>query len=297
MSWKDTAKELRFRQGLSLTQTAHALESEFPDKTQIQVYEKVKRFLRDTKEYSDKRFVYTGKEKFTYEFDAPIHLYPLGDFHVGAEGCLLKLLEQYLDMIYDDPVGYIILVGDLIENAVQGGKGSIFSQTMPPDKQKEKVLTLLDRFAKEDRILFGCSANHCERAFRTCGVDIMGDIFRTLNILDRYNFTQGFVSIKIKGNKKPFNIYCTHNIGKSDIAIQNKCRNFSDIDLFIAGHIHTPKTVFVAQQAFSGKMREILAIIVTSWMRNEHYAVSAAYSLASMRKHKIIVGEEVEVLS
>ena len=296
-SWKEKAKELRFEQGMSWSNMAKELQDEFPTLSEHQVHEKIRRFLRREDDYNTSRFVYTGKQIFEYEFDEPIHLYPTGDWHIGAEGCLLKQLEKYLDEVWADPIGYLVLTGDLCETATQGSKSSVFSQTMNPQKQKEKVLTLLDRFAQADRILFGTNANHEIRVFRTCGIDIMADIFSNLGILDRYNFSQGFIKIKIKGNKKPFNIYATHSLGKSETAIQNKCRNFVDVDLFIGGHIHTPKLIYVAMRFFAGKTREIVALIVTAWLQDENYAISAAYSISSMRTQMVEVGKELKVIS
>lgn len=294
MYWYETAKRLRFEEGKSWTQIAKALQSEFPDLTEHEIHEKVRRKLRREPEYQNTRFVYTDKRHFYYEFDHEIHLYPGGDWHLGAHGCKERKILQYLDKVYADPIGYLILIGDLSNNSTKDSKGSAYMDVLTPRVQKERIMCMLDRFAKEGRILFMCSANHEKRTFDATGQDLMYDIAVGIGSLDRYNFTDGFIHIKI-GNKK-YNIYATHNLGKSEARLKSKSRNYTDVDLLIGGHIHDPKVIPTVQQCSNGRTREIKTIIVPAWVQDEDYAINAGYELVSMANPVVILGEELRVM-
>lgn len=291
MYWKERAKELRFEQGVSWTQIAKELQCEFPMLSEHQVLERVRRFLRSEDEYTCSRFAYTGNNKFAYEFDRPITIYPLGDWHVGASGFRQKELLEYLAEIKKDESGKIILLGDLCDNAIQNSKGDIFKQTMPPQKQKEKVLEWLEPL--RDKVLFGCNSNHEERTFRTTGIDIMQDIFTTLDMLEKYNFTEGFINLNVMG--KTTKTYASHNVGKGDTKLKGKAREFSDIDIIFGGHGHDPSVVVSRQRDSKGKARDIRTVICGAWQEDEHYAIAAAYGQVSLLQPIVTIGENKKI--
>lgn len=291
MYWKDKARQLRFEDGMSWTGIAKELKDEFPMLSEHQVLERVRRFLRREDEYTCSRFAYTGNNKFSYEFDRPITIYLLGDWHVGASGFQEKALLKYLEEIKQDESGYIVLVGDLCDNAIQNSKGDIFKQTMTPQKQKEKVLEWL--FPLRDKILFGCNSNHEERTFRTTGQDIMYDIFMGLDLLDRYNFTEGFITLNVMG--KTVKTYATHNLGKGDAKLKGRAREFSDIDIIFGGHVHDPSIVPARQRDSKGKARDIRVVLCGAWQEDEHYAIAAAYGQVSLLQPIVTIGENKRI--
>lgn len=293
MFWKSMAKKMRFEDGESWTSIAKKLQPEFPGMSEHQVLERVRRYLRREDEYTTSRFVYTGNNKFKYEFDRPIKLFPLGDLHIGASGFKEKLLVEYLQEIKRTENGYVILLGDLCDNAIQNSKGDIFKQTIPPQKQKEKVLGWLEPL--RDRILFGCNSNHEERTFRMTGQDVMYDIFVALDLLSRYNFTEGFVDLNVMG--KTTKTYATHNLGKGDAKLKRKAIEFSDIDIMFGGHTHDPSIVVTRQRDSNGKAREIRTVICNAWQEDEHYAIAAAYGQVSLLSPTVWIGENKKIIA
>jgi len=303
-SWIEKAEELKFRKvnPLSWTALAYEMHPMFPELTEKQTLEKVRGALRKSDKYEGKQkdqkkapvestFTYSGKKKFFYKFDHDINLYGFGDLHLGAESCLEAEAKEYLQKIYDDPIGYVIIPGDLIENAVQGGKSAVFSQTMSPQRQKETAMNWLKKLADEGRILFGCSANHEERTIRITGSDVMYDMMNGLGLLDRYNFTEGYITIEVPG--KRHEIYCTHNFGKAETKLKNKARCFMNVDLVISGHIHDPRVARIAQKLPNGKQREILVVVINAWLYDEHYGISAGYEPVALTPQVVHLGKKM----
>lgn len=282
IDWKEKAKDLKFNDGLSWSELSSAMQEYFPDLDTHQVYEKVRRYLRDVPEYN-KMPIHKSKTIFQYESDKKISLYIIGDVHCGAWGFMEKEYKAYVKEIQDDDNAVVVIVGDLIDNATQGSKGCVFSQRMSPQKQKEKSIEYL--YPIRDKIIFVTAGNHEERTFRQTGSDIMYDICSGLNVLDKYNYVQGYV--KIKSGKQNYNIYATHNIGKVEATIRKQCKSFADIDLFVSGHIHTPKVQTIAQKTFGGKERYIKSVVCAAWLRDESYSISAAYEPCSFEQPRI----------
>ena len=54
-----------------------------------------------------------------------VNIYPLADLHIGSRYFKRKRLEQDLQVILDDPNGYLILNGDLVNNTVKDSVGDI----------------------------------------------------------------------------------------------------------------------------------------------------------------------------
>lgn len=47
------------------------------------------------------------------------HIYLLGDVHLGAKECLETEFAKFLQTVKDDYAGYLILLGDLLNNGVK----------------------------------------------------------------------------------------------------------------------------------------------------------------------------------
>ena len=284
MSWQERVKEL-FSSDMSINQTAYAIQAEyFPDVKFDTVRDRVRNIKRRGPDYKKDipKLDYGGNNKYSYSFDK-INLYPLGDLHIGAYGFAEKKLKAYIRQIEQDEYGKVILLGDLLDNATIGSKGNVYSQRMTPQKQKETAIELL--YPIRDKILYVCSGNHCQRTYEKTGSDIMKDICMGLGTVDRYHPVAGY--IKIKAGKQTYNIYATHNLGKGEAKLTAIAKSFIGIDLLLGGHIHTPKNITVPQKEYGGAQIDTKVVIVSSWLIDENYAVSAAYEPVSMQQYVI----------
>lgn len=288
MEWKKTAEALKFDDGLSWTDLARRMMPFFPELSETQVLEKVRRALRDSTRYHAEKP--KGKtDHFTYESADEVHLYIVSDVHCGAHGFAEKAFKKYIEQIRLDDKAAVLILGDLIDNATQGSKGCVFSQRVAPQKQIETVIEMLTPI--RDKIIFMCIGNHEERSFRQTGNDPGYTIGLGLQCLDRYNYVHGFITIAALGKK--YKIYATHNIGRSESKLKTMARAHPDCDVIVGGHIHQTKVVPVHQQLHNGSVKTTYAITGNAWLKDESYSISAAYEPVGMEPPIIIFAERV----
>lgn len=290
--WKKEAERLKFDEGLSWTAVYREMAPYFPELTDKQVEEKVRRALRNSKRYHAAPVPRKSRDHFTYSSDDEVHLYIVSDVHIGAHGFEERAFQRYIAEIESDPLAAVIILGDLIDNAVQGSKGCVFSQRMMPQKQIERVIELL--YPIKEKIIFFCLGNHEERSFRQTGNDPGYTVCLGLDCIDKYNYVHGFITINAAG--KTYKLYATHNIGRAESKLKTMARAHPDCDLVIGGHIHQAKVVPVAQQLHSGKIKTTYAVTGKAWLKDESYAISAAYEPVSDVQPLIILGDGLRVV-
>lgn len=288
--WQNESERLKFIEGKSWTELTEIMMPYFPELTDKQVLEKVRSYLRRSDKYHA-AIPTKNKSHFSYISTGEVHLYIAADVHKGAHGFAEKEFKRYVAKIQSDPLAVVIVLGDLIDNATQGSKGCVFSQREMPQKQIESIIHLL--YPIKEKIIFFTIGNHEERTFRQTGSDPGYTMCLGLGCLDKYNYVHGYITITACG--KPYKIYATHNIGKSESKLKTSARSHPDCDLVIGAHVHTPKVVPVFQQLHSGKIRTQYAIVCNAWLNDESYAISAAYEPTGMTPPVIVLNENISV--
>jgi UDP-2,3-diacylglucosamine pyrophosphatase LpxH len=290
LDWKTEAERLKFDDGLSWTELAGRMAPFFPELSETQVLEKVRRALRRSERYHAEK-PKGSKDHFFYESADEVHLYIVSDVHIGAHGFDKRSFLQYIARIQADDKAAVIVLGDMIDNATQGSKGCVFSQRMMPQKQIERIIEYLTPI--QDKIIFFCIGNHEERTFRQTGSDPGYTMCLGLNCLDKYNYVHGFITVRAKG--KTYKLYATHNIGKAESKLKTMARSHPDCDAIIGGHIHQAKVVPVAQQLHNGKIKTTYAVTGCAWLKDESYSISAAYEPVSTEPPVIVLGDKLRV--
>lgn len=289
--WKSEAERLKFDEGLSWSEVYGSLRHLFPELTDKQVEEKIRRAMRYSERYHAGKPP-ASKDHFVYESSEDVHLYIVADAHCGAHGFQRVAFERYIKGIARDDKAAVVVLGDMIDNATQGSKGCSFSQRIMPQKQIETAISMLTPI--RDKIIFFCIGNHEERTFRQTGSDPGYTMCMGLGCLDKYNYVHGFITVRACG--KTYKIYATHNIGRSECKLKTMARSHPDCELVLGGHIHQEKVVPVAQQLHSGKIRTTYAVTSNSWLKDESYAISGAYEPVGMNPPKILLGETLSVV-
>ena len=63
------------------------------------------------------------KDKF---YDVPqLNIYPLGDAHIGSKECNVELLKQWVDMVQNDPLGRVVIIGDMMNMGLKNSKSNV----------------------------------------------------------------------------------------------------------------------------------------------------------------------------
>lgn len=175
------------------------------------------------------------KHKFS---TAPfINIYPLGDVHLGSKECDLELFNQWVETVRQDPFGYVVIIGDMMNMGLRNSKSNVYEETLNPMEQKELCYELLSPIA--DRILAGCSGNHEHRAVKEVGMNPLYDVFCRMRIEDRYRENVCFLKLtvgKVGANNNTYGVVLTHGSSKKKDLDWTYAVDGSDV--FISGHTH-----------------------------------------------------------
>lgn len=167
-----------------------------------------------------------------------LNLYPFGDVHIGSKECNLELFKKLIDTIKNDPFGYAVIVGDMMNMGLKNSKSNVYEEVLNPLQQKETCYELLKPIA--NKILAACSGNHESRSVREVGTNPLYDVFCRLQIENVYRENACFIKINLgKRNKQrqvSYGVVLTH--GKSFNKDQRWSYSVDNCDLFISGHTH-----------------------------------------------------------
>lgn len=171
-----------------------------------------------------------------------LHVYAIGDVHVGSPQYNDEVIRRKIQIIRDDPIAVVCVCGDLGDFGLKNGKcpTNIYQATMQPKEQQEFIIDLFAPIA--DKITAFVPGNHEDRLTRETGIDPMLTIACRLGIEDTYRENVAitkYIFGSQEGNKGKRNAF----IGvTSHGSTRNKHRKFiagfDGADFFIAGHTH-----------------------------------------------------------
>jgi len=229
-----------------------------------------------------------------FEDNKDIRIYPISDVHLGAAEHMTKEWIDFCERVASEDA-YILLGGDLINNATRSSVSNIFEETMRPADQKRLMAEMLRPI--KDRILGMVTGNH-ERRNKDVDNDPCYDIACKLDIEDVYRENVAFIRIRIgkpetAGDKNPtYVIVMTHGAGGGALTggVINRAERYGYVidgaDAIVLGHSHKP---FVSQPAkikidchnSKVSIKPFKVISMTSWLSWGGYAAQKMLSPTS----------------
>jgi hypothetical protein len=162
-----------------------------------------------------------------------------GDWHIGAQTCNEKAVDKWLNAVKQNK-WYVLLMGDLTENATRGSVGAVFEQRLTPQEQVKRVIELLTPI--KDYIIGGVSGNHGYRTVKECGIDPDEIISWELGV-PHFGYTaQGRINV---GGETNWKIVAHHGAGGGVLQgsklnmIKKLAAIYPMADLYMAGHTHS----------------------------------------------------------
>jgi len=105
-----------------------------------------------------------------------------GDQHLGAGTYLADVAADVRDYCIKNKI-YMIGMGDHIENATRNSVGSgVYSQKMNPQDQVDEIIEFFRPVADAGLLLGVHTGNHCERAMKDSGLDIIKLVCTALGV-------------------------------------------------------------------------------------------------------------------
>lgn len=180
-----------------------------------------------------------------------IEVHVIADVHLSDPNCDIRGVQKRVADIAERDNAYVILAGDLIDNATRSSIGDIYSTQLSP---MEQIQLANKTFAPlKGRILCAVPGNHEERTYRADGIDITWLIANELGAGNRYapDAALVFVSLgensrrKSEGRQTTYSIYVNHgNGGGRKIGGKiNRLADYAqivDADVYVCGHTHSP---------------------------------------------------------
>jgi hypothetical protein len=149
-----------------------------------------------------------------YTFNKDIIIRPIFDVHVGTILFNLKEWKKFKKQILSTPNMYIVIGGDLADNATKNSKGNCYKNVLQPSLQKQWLIEQLTGL--EDRILCVIPGNHEINRGKEEDNNILYDVCVALKITDKYRENIGFIKIKLgkrEGYRQTYAIAVTHGEG------------------------------------------------------------------------------------
>lgn len=221
-----------------------------------------------------------------------IEIFPVADLHVGAPEFQESKFLQLLNYVKEKENVFLILLGDLCNNATKSSVSNVYEETMPPQEQKKKLIEYLSPVA--NKILAMVAGNHEYRSKKEVGADILEDVAMLLGLEGKYSpdgvvLKVKFGRFKHQSDKKiAYNFYITHGASTSlrPGGALNRAEllqlEVENVDVYIVGHAHK-QIVHPTQSLFFDDKNNVLipedkyVILTGSWTKWSSYAERKGY--------------------
>ena len=232
------------------------------------------------------------------DFDLIVHrlpeckearLYVIGDLHVGAIEANIKGWEQFTQKILQDKNAYIVILGDMMNNATKTSVSNVYEEVLRPREQKRYLVSALSQLT--ERILCIVPGNH-EQRNKDVDDEPLYDVACKLDLEDMYRPNAAFLKVCFgsrnagRKNEKPLQVYticCTHGAGGGIYTGAAVNRNermamFVNADILAVGHTHKgaitkPARIEIDPYNNSVKMKTTTVISACSWLSYGGYAM------------------------
>jgi len=215
-----------------------------------------------------------------------LEVYSLNDLHIGDSKTDLNLFQQFKKYILSGPNRYIILNGDLMNNAIKTSVSNVYNEVIPPSEQKRWLIRELRDL--KHRILGITSGNHEARNKKDVDNDITSDIACALDLEHLYDENGVVIKVSLgerrtKDRQITYTFYVTHGsgggkyVGSSLNNIENYGLCFEGIDVFVMGHVHKKSAarsskIIVDVHNDTIRQRDVLYVVSSAWQDYGGYA-------------------------
>lgn len=242
-----------------------------------------------------------------YQYDSSIEIIPLGDLHIGSQETNLTAISRAIEHVMEKPNRFVVLTGDLIDNALKTSKSDVYEQTMPPSQQVRFVADLLEPI--HTRILCMVDGNHEARTKRDANISLTHWIALELGLDHIWRPSVAFLYVNLgnagggrRGKRRPkYSIAVTHGVGGGLSAGAGLNRNkpyarAMNCDLIITGHTHQPAVGNLLRydpDLSAGVMvpKRQTILIGTGWMNYGGYGMEKMYDPLPIAPNKAVLSD------
>jgi hypothetical protein len=215
---------------------------------------------------------------------AEVNLYPLVCWHIGSPQSDLGFIEQVIKRVKNDPLARWLYLGDGGECATKHSKGDIYSQTLSPTQQQNRLVDLLKPIVGKG--LFGIRGNHGNRIYKETGLDFDETLLAKLGL--PYLGVAAFWHLNLHHTDRvvPFSIFAHHGVdsGVSFGTKVNKAKAFEtqiNADAILTAHSHIAVDLPPRYMASLRPNNSTINTDPVYWSATHEYVCGSAYDSRS----------------
>ena len=196
-----------------------------------------------------------------------IQIHTFADLHLGDKQVDYDLITERLRYVSEKPNCYLILNGDLLNNATKTSVSDSYAEEIPPMEQIETAVKMFEPY--KDRILCINSGNHESRTYNKEGINLMEIVAMQLGLHDRFSRASSLIFLSFGFNDKQrkisYTIYANHGSGGGRKEGAKAIRladmaSIVDADIYIHSHTHLP--IIMKQSFFRTDMHNSTVAVV-----------------------------------
>ena len=217
-----------------------------------------------------------------------ITIIPIADVHLGAKECMEQEFYKFVESIANTPNTYVVLCGDLLNNAIKSSVSNIYDEVYRPSEAKKIMANVLSPIA--DRILCSVTGNHERRSSRDVDDDPNYDIMCKMDLEHLHRENMAFMKLQFgemngDGAKNPtYTIVVSHGSSNGSMTggSVNKNERFAahidNMDLFITAHTHRPLVtnpgkIYIDTRNNRVSVKPFKVVTATSWLNAGGYSL------------------------
>lgn len=191
-----------------------------------------------------------------------VKLHVIADPHIGDPLCDMDRIRKRIEEIREDKAAYVLLNGDILNNATRTSVSDIYGETASPMKQLERAVALFAPI--RDRIVGMTCGNHEFRTYKNDGIDLCRLMANELGCADKYDPEGVYVFLRFgdagtqhrdsgsENRQVCYTLYATHGSGGGRKEGSKAVRladmaGIVDADVYVHSHTHLP---MVFRQAY-----------------------------------------------
>jgi hypothetical protein len=217
-----------------------------------------------------------------------VKLYAVADLHVGSREFKERVWQDFAARVLREPDSYLLIVGDMMNNALKNSVSNVYEEVMRPREQKAWLVEQLGPL--RDRILCITPGNHEDRSVKEADDNPLYDVACKLDLEDVYRESACFLILRFgekagDGKRNPtYTVCATHGAGGGILTGAAVNRNerlayaIDGLDLLVVAHSHKPwvtqpgKLVVDAQNN-RVSVKPFKVAVATAWQEYGGYAL------------------------
>jgi hypothetical protein len=222
-----------------------------------------------------------------------LHVYPLGDIHLGSPNCAEAVLDEWLQYIVDTEGVSLLNTGDNLNSAIKDSVSDVYAEEYTVQVGRQKLTEKFRPVAEAGKLDAIIDGNHEWRILRTVGDSPNSAVADALGVA----YSPAALYVVYHVGDQEYGVYLRHGNGGGTtmgaaVNRLEKQERIVDADCYISGHTHTqvafPKETFFRDGERMVR-RKRMFVSSGSFLGYEDYAKIAGYPPAHIGAPRIFL--------